>query len=333
LVGGKKTPEIEAKLETLVEQETGGDPMSEKKWVRRTLRQLSRALQQLGNQVGRTTVGRLLKQQNYSLKTNRKKLTGVPHPDRDRQFKYIRRVKKLFIRAGYPVISVDTKKKELIGNFHKPGCTWCRQATEVNAHDFPEDALVRAVPYGIYDLRHNLGYVYVGTSADTSEFAVDAICASQQRFAIATWWKWSQRPTFPQENKLLILCDAGGSNGYRFRLWKKQIQECLADALGLEVMVCHYPTGASKWNPIEHRLFSYISLNWAGQPLHSLDKMLGYIRGTTTESGLKVEAALVEGEYEKGLKVSDAEIADFNLVRRRVCPQWNYLLRPRRASP
>lgn len=323
MVGGKKTPEIETRLETLVEEETGGDPMSQKKWVRRTLRQLSQALKQLGNQVGRTTVGRLLKQQNYSLRTNRKKLTGTIHPDRDRQFKYIRRVKKLFMKAGYPVISVDTKKKELIGDFYNAGCTWCRQATEVNAHDFPEDALAKAVPYGIYDLRHNLGSIYVGTSADTCEFAVDAI---------TKWWKSPNRPTFPQENKLLILCDAGGSNGYRFRLWKKQIQECLADALGLEVMVCHYPTGASKWNPIEHRLFSYISLNWAGQPLRSLDTMLGYIRGTTTEFGLKVEAALVEGEYEKGLKVSDEEIADFNLVRRSVCPQWNYILRPRRAS-
>lgn len=307
-----------------MEQETGGDPISQKKWVRRTLRQLSQALQQLGNQVGRTTVGRLLKQQGYSLRINRKKLTGTPHSDRDRQFKYIGWVKKLFMRAGYPVISVDTKKKELIGNFYNAGCTWCRQATEVNAHDFPEDAVAKAVPYGIYDLRHNLGYVYVGTSADTSEFAVDAI---------AKWWKSPDRPTFPQEHKLLILCDAGGSNGYRCRLWKKQIQECLADALGLEVMVCHYPTGASKWNPIEHRLFSYISLNWAGQPLRSLDKMLGYIRGTTTESGLKVEAALVEREYEKGLKVPEREMAGFNLVRRRICPQWNYILKPRSASP
>jgi hypothetical protein len=175
LVSGKKTPEIETKLKALAQQETGGDPMSQKKWVRRTLRQLSQALQQLGNQVGRTTVGRLLKQQGYSLRVNRKKLTGTPHPDRDRQFKYIGWVKKLFMRAGYPVISVDTKKKELIGNFYNAGCTWCRQATEVNAHDFPEDALAKAVPYGIYDLRHNLGYVYVGTSADTSEFAVDAI--------------------------------------------------------------------------------------------------------------------------------------------------------------
>jgi len=149
---------------------------------------------------------------------------------------------------------------------------------------------------------------------------------------IAKWWKSPQRPTFPQENKLLILCDAGGSNGYRFRLWKKQIQECLADALGLEVMVCHYPTGASKWNPIEHRLFSYISFNWAGQPLSSLDKMLSCIRGTTTETGLKVEAVLVKRNYEKGLKVSDAQMADLNLVRRRICHQWNYTLKPSSSS-
>ena len=192
------------------------------------------------------TVRRLLKERDYSLKANRKRLTGPAHPDRDRQFRYLERVKQHFLAAGYPVISVDAKKKELVGNFKNPGRTWCRGAEEVNVHDFRQDAVGRAVPYGIYDLAHNLGYVYVGTSAETAAFAVDALAA---------WWQLEDRPIFPYEDKLLILSDVGGSDGCRFRLWKKQIQEQLADRLGIEVMVCHYPTGASKWNPIEQRLF------------------------------------------------------------------------------
>jgi hypothetical protein len=308
----------------LVEGETAGDPTSSKKWVRSSLRKLSEALVKEGYQIGRMTVRRLLRKLDYSLKANRKQDSGPPHPDQDRQFRYIRRVKRLFLANGHPVISVDTKKKELIGNFKNSGQAWCQQAEEVNVHDFPQDAVGRAVPYGIYDLWHNEGYVYVGTSADTSEFAVEAICL---------WWEDKDRPTFPDESKLLILSDAGGSDGCRFRLWKKQLQEQLADRLGIEVMVCHYPTGASKWNPIEHRLFSYISLNWAGKPLRSFETMLGYIRGTTTEAGLKVRAFLVDRVYEKGIKVSIREMKALNLQRRRVCPTWNYVIRPRCASP
>ena len=298
--------------------------MSSKKWVRSTLRKLSEALAQDGYRVGRMTVRRLLRKLDYSLKANRKEDSGPPHPDQDRQFRYIERVKQLFFANGHPVISVDTKKKELIGNFKNPGQAWCLQADEVNVHDFPQDAVGRAVPYGIYDLWHNEGYICVGTSADTSEFAVDAICR---------WWEDEDRPIFPDESKLLILSDAGGSDGCRFRLWKKQLQEQLADRLGIEVLVCHYPTGASKWNPIEHRLFSYISLNWAGKPLRSFETMLGYIRGTTTETGLKVRAFLVDRVYEKGIKVSNQEKKALNLQRRRVCPTWNYVIRPRCASP
>lgn len=307
-----------------MEDETGGDPMSTKKWVRSSLRRLSESLDKLGFHVGYVTVGRLLKKLEFSLKANRKRLTGPPHPDRDRQFRYIRRMKKLFMAAGHPVISVDTKKKELIGNFKNSGRTWYREAEEVNVYDFPEDALGRAVPYGIYDIKHNLGYIAVGTSADTSEFAVDAI---------AWWWGLEDRPTFPDETKLLVLSDAGGSDGCHFRLWKKQIQEQLADRLGIEVMVCHYPTGASKWNPIEHRLFSYISVNWAGKPLRSFETMLGYIRSTTTKAGLEVKAILLNREYKKGIKVSDQDMAALNLHRRRVCPRWNYVIKPRCASP
>lgn len=284
---------------------------------------MSEALSELRFQAEHVTVGRLLKDMKFSLKGNRKAYNGPPHPDRDRQFRYIRRVKQLFVAAGHPVISVDAKKKELIGNFKNAGRIWCREEQVVNVHDFPSDAEGRAVPYGIYDLVHNRGYVAVGTSADTSEFAVDAIC----------WWlELEDRPTFPDESKLLILCDAGGSNSCRFRLWKKQLQEQLADRLGIEVMVCHYPTGASKWNPIERQLFSYISLNWAGKPLRSFETMLNYIRGTTTKAGLTVETCLLNREYKKKIKVSDQEMKALNLHRRRVCPRWNYIIKPRLAS-
>jgi Rhodopirellula transposase DDE domain len=311
-------------LASLVADKTGGDPMNGRKWVRRSPGQLSQDLAASGHRAGRTSVRRLLKGLDYSLKANRKRLTGPAHPDRDRQFRYIARVTKLFLAAGHPVISVDTKKKELIGNFKNPGRTWCQHADEVNAHDFRQDALGLAVPYGIYDLAHNLGYVYVGLSADTPEFAVKAI---------TLWWTQEDRPTFPNEHKVLILADAGGSNGYRPRLWKQQIQVQLADCFGIEVMICHYPTGASKWNPVEHRLFSYISLNWAGVPLRSFETMLSYIHDTSTETGLKVRPFLVEHEYKTGTKVSNQAMAALNLVRRKVCPNWNYVIKPHGAPP
>ena len=308
----------------MIEGETAGDPDSGTKWVRSSLRQLSKALRSGGYQAAPMTVRRLLKTLGYSLKANRKRSTGQPHPDRGRQFRYIERVKGLFLAAGYPVISVDAKKKELIGDFKNPGRVWCQQAQNVNVHDFRQDAIGRAVPYGIYDVRHNEGTVVVGTSAETSEFAVDAICL---------WWEDEDRPTFPDERKLLILSDAGGSDGCRFRLWKRQLQERIADRLGIEVMICHYHTGTSKWNPIEHRLFSYISLNWAGKPLRSFGTILAYIRGTTTEAGLTVKAFLIDRVYETGIKVSAKEMEALNLRRRRVCPKWNYALTPRCASP
>jgi hypothetical protein len=307
-----------------VEGETAGDPMSDKKWVRSSLRHLSRTLAEEGYEIGRMTVRRLLKKMGYSLKANRKERSGPSHPDRDRQFRYIGRVRKLFRANGHPIISVDAKKKELIGDFKNAGQSWCQQAEEVRVHDFRQDAVGRAVPYGIYDIVHNEGYVYVGTSADTSEFAVDAICR---------WWEDEDRPSFRDESKLLILSDAGGSDGCRYRLWKKLLQERLADCLGIEVMVCHYPTGCSKWNPIEHRLFSHISMNWAGKPLRTFEIMLGYIRGTTTQAGLKVKAFLVDQVYEKGIKVSTTEMNALNLEKRRVCPRWNYSIRPCGVQP
>ena len=297
--------------------------MGGKKWIRHSLRQLRKMLQAKGVYLSHETIRHLLQQQEYSLKANRKSISESV-PDRDAQFRYIRRVKQLFIWAGYPVISVDSKKKELIGNFKNPGQAWKHQPELVNVHDFPEEALVKAVPYGIYDVVHNLGYVYVGLSADTAEFAVDAILR---------WWQRQDRPQFPQETHLLILCDAGGSNGYRLRNWKRQLQNRLVDPFQIEVMVCHYPTGTSKWNPVEHRLFSFISINWAGQPLRSLPILLALIRGTTTEAGLKVKAALLKKRYRKQVTVSQKEMNTLNIVHRRFCPHWNYLIKPRPQPP
>lgn len=310
---------IEA-VEEIVADEVAGDPMSEQKWVRSSLKQIAQQLAKRSFRLGRTTVRRLLRKLEYGLCRNRKSLSGEAHPDRDRQFRYIARLKKFFLAAGWPVISVDTKKKELIGNFLNPGRTWTRQPEQVNGHDFRQDALGRAVPYGIYDLTHNEGFVYVGTSYDTPEFAV---------YAIAQWWTNPERPRFSREDKLLILADAGGSNNCRYWAWKQQLQVHLADQFGIEVMVCHYPTGASKWNPIEHRLFSQISLNWAGKPLRSFTTMLNYIRGTVTQTGLQVKAFLVDRLFQPKQQVSPQERASLNLERRPICPNWNYLIRPR----
>lgn len=307
----------------MVKDEVAGDPMSERKWIRRSLRKLSDMLDKEGYAISHWTVKRLLRKEKFRLKGNNKRFTGPPHPERDRQMRYIQRVIRLFRANGHPIISVDTKKKELIGNFANAGRVWCQEAEQVNAHDFLQDALVRAVPYGLYDLTHNQGYLSIGTSADTSEFAVDTILQ---------WWREPDRPRFPDERILLILCDAGGSNHYRYRLWKQQLQEKLADAFGIPVMVCHYPTGASKWNPIEHRLFSFISLNWAGKPLRTLDTMLGLLNQTTTSTGLTVKASLIDRRYQKGIQVSQ-EVWDSLLLKHRpICPLWNYIIFPRSAA-
>lgn len=304
----------------MVTPETAGEPSSEQKWVRSSLRQLSRRLTQIGHPASPPTVSRLLKKLYYSLKANVKKEAGKDHPDRDKQFGYIQTQKQTFQDAGLPIISVDTKKKEVIGNFRNAGQAWCKEAEVVNVHDFPQDAVGRAVPYGIYELNSNRGSVYVGASADTPQFAVDAI---------TSWWQDEGETSYPHADQLLILADSGGSNSYRSRVWKRQLQDQLSDQFGLTVTVCHYPTGCSRWNPIEYRLFSHISLNWVGKPLRTFHIMLAYIRGTTTTTGLTVKASLVEGVYEKGQRVSDAEMETLNLERHETCPNWNYTLRPR----
>lgn len=298
--------------------------MREQKWARSSLRHLSQGLEDLGHLASPPTVGRLLRKLGYSLRVNVKKheATGA-HPDRQQQFEVLESQKQVFQAAGWPIISVDTKKKELIGNFKNAGQAWGQEAEVVNVHDFPHDALMRAVPYGIYDGRNNRGSVYVGTSADTPEFAVAAI---------ARWWEEEGRQRFPHATQLLILADAGGSNGSRPRSFKLHLQEQLSDRYGLTVTVCHYPTGCSKWNPIEHRLFSQISLNWAGKPLRSLQTMLNYIRGTTTSTGLTVQATVLDGIFEKGQKVSDAHMQQLNIEHHRLCSQWNYTIRPHLAA-
>jgi len=308
-------------LQELVEPETAGDPMSDQKWVRSSLRELSRKLEGAGHPVSPPTVGRLLKKLDYALHVNAKRIeASAAHPERNKQFEHIAAQRQAFEDAGLPIISVDTKKKELIGNFKNTGRAWSRQAEAVNVHDFPQDSLGRAVPYGIYDLAGNRGAIYVGSSGDTPEFAVDSI---------TRWWESEGRTTFPGMDQLLILADGGGSNGWQPRAWKAQLQTQLADRLGLTVTVCHYPTGCSKWNPVEHRLFSHISMNWAGKPLRTWDTMLAYIQGTRTSTGMEVSAFRQDGVYKTGQSVSDAEMKTLNIERHTVCPNWNYTIRPR----
>lgn len=297
--------------------------MSEQKWVRSSLRPLSRRLRETGKNVCPNTVRRLLRAAKYSLRANVKRAAGAQHPERNRQFAYLAAQKQAFLADGQPVLSVDTKKKELIGNFKNAGQRWCQEADAVNIHDFPQDAVGRAVPYGVYDVTHNQGYVYVGESADTPEFAVTAIAA---------WWHTYGQELYPNATRLLIMCDAGGSNGCRPRAWKQQLQKQLSDRFGLEVTICHYPTGCSKWNPIEYRLFSPISLNWAATPLRTFETMLACIRGTTTRTGLTVQATLLAGVFATGISVSHAEMKTLNLEGHATCPRWNYTLKPRGAQ-
>lgn len=304
----------------MLAEQTAGDPQSSRKWVRHGVEHLSERLHPRGFDVSPTTVYRLLRELGYSLLANRKRFTGPAHPDRERQFEYIAWQRQGFAIGGDPVISVDAKKKELIGNFKNPGRLWRQAAEEVNAHDFLDDAVGRAVPYGVYDTRADRGYVYVGLSADTAEFAVDAI---------ERWWRDEGRRAYPDSDALLILCDAGGSNSCRTRLWKQQLQEKLADRWGLWVTVCHYPRGASKWNPADHRLFSRISINWAGQPLRTVGTLLACIQGTKTASGWPVKATLMRGRYEDGIRVPDEEMRTWRLRWHNTCPNWNYTIKPR----
>jgi len=264
----------------------------------------------------------MLLDKGFSLRANFKKKNGVraKYPERDEQFKYISSVRAKFTEEALPIISVDTKKKELIGDFKRPGRTWQKKADEVNEHDFRSLATCRAVPYGIYDVTKNIGHIFVGTSNDTPKFAVDAI---------AHWWKIEGRQQYPNADGILILADSGGSNGFRSRAWKYQLQTELSNAFQIQVSVCHYPTGCSKWNPIEHRLFSFISINWFGKPLRTLDTMLAYIRGTSTSTGLSVKASLLDGGYEKSQRVLAKDFNQLDLRPHETHPAWNYTIYPR----
>jgi hypothetical protein len=308
----------------IMKYETAGDPVSGCKWTRKTTDKIAGQLKRIGICVSAKTVGKLLKKMDYSLRKNLKCLESglrnppVPH-ERDQQFRYIRRQIEQYAASGLPVISVDTKSRELIGPFHQPGRAWCQQPAAVLDHDFPSDAQGIAIPYGIYDFCRNEGFVSLGTSRDTAEFAVASI---------RTWWQMIGLTKYPDADRMLILADCGGSNGYRARLWKHQLQVALADRFNLFVKICHYPPGASKWNPIEHRMFSFISSNWAAHPLINYETVLKFIRTTKTTTGLKVRAALCKKQYQKGIRICDQQMQEINLKHYTQRPNWNYSIAP-----
>ncbi|MCP4761589.1 MAG: ISAzo13 family transposase [archaeon] len=306
-------------LNELMKEDTAGDPMSTRKWSRKDTRELSSEMKIKGISICANTVGKILKEGNYSLKANRKSINETTHPDRDSQFKQISETRKRFEDYGVPIISVDSKKKEPIGEFKNSGRTWRQYNREVFVHDFRSHASALAAPYGLYECILNRGTVVIGTSADTSEFAVDSI---------ELWLTETAFKTYPSMDKFLILCDCGGSNGYRTRLWKTRLYEQIAIKYGLKVSICHYPPGASKWNPVEHRLFSFITMEWQGEPLTSLEFMKNKIEATTTRTGLKVKAHINEKEYEKGIKVPNNVLSNINIEYSAKLSKWNYSIMP-----
>jgi DNA-binding transcriptional ArsR family regulator len=312
-------------LRSLVEPTTRGDPQSPLLWTCKSLRKLSQSLRDMGHKIGRTLVGELLHKLDYSLQSNRKTREGSVHPDRDAQFHYINDRVKAALAVGEPAISVDTKKKELVGNFKNAGREWRPQGSpeEVRVHDFVIPELGRAVPYGVYDIAGNAGWVSVGVDHDTAAFAANAI---------RTWWKLMGRERYRNPRSLLITADGGGSNGSRVRLWKLELQK-LADELGVPITVCHLPPGTSKWNRIEHKLFSFITGNWRGKPLVSHQVIVQLIAATTTKTGLKVRCELDRNTYPAGVKVSDAEIEAVNLTRHEFHGEWNYTVSPNPSPP
>ena len=325
--GGRKKkvvedPTLVADLKALVEPVTRGDPLQPLLWTTRSLRNLIDELAKRGHEVCPTVVGNLLRGMSYSLQANSKTREGSNHIDRDAQFQHINTQAKAFLAGHQPVISVDTKKKELVGNFKNNGREWRPKGTPelVNVHDFIDPKLNRAVPYGVYDISNNVGWVSVGTDRDTASFAVNAI---------RRWWRTMGKARHPKATRLMISADGGGSNGYRVRLWKLELQK-LANELKLPITVCYLPPGTSKWNKIEHRLFSFISINWRGKPLRSYRTIVQLIAATTTDTGLKVRAELDERKYPKGVKVSDAQMAAVNLSRHPFHGEWNYTISPHR---
>jgi transposase len=316
-------PQLKAGLARIVEQTTAGDPMSALLWTNQSTQAIAEELTRQGHPVSDKTVARCLSEMGYSLQLNRKTKEGRQHPNRDAQFRYINRQEALFGTSSDPVISVDTKKKELVGAFQNKGRTWRPQGQpyEVNVHDFPSQAQGKAIPYGAYDVLQNRAVVNVGTSHDTAEFAVESI---------RRWWRMDGRGRYRTARRLLICADAGGSNSSRGRAWKLNLQ-ALADEIGIPITVCHYPPGTSKWNRVEHRLFSFISLTWKGQPLWNYETVVNLIGSTRTKTGLKVKAILDTNQYETGVEVSKEQMAKLQIRRHKTHPDWNYTLSPRLA--
>ena len=324
--GGRKAlqqqdPEAFKLLQQIMEETTAGDPMSLLKWSSKSTYQIRDQLVAQGHPISEDTVARWLKALDYSLQANAKEHEGPSPPERDRQFRYINALAQEYVARQEPVISVDAKKKERVGAFKNAGLQWRPKGKpfEVNVYDYPSLAVGTAVPYGAYDLQKDQGLVNVGTSHDTAEFAVESI---------RRWWDTIGRPAYPQARRLLICADGGGSNSSRNRAWKYHLQG-LADQLALEITVCHYPPGTSKWNKIEHRMFSFISMHWKGQPLVSFETVINLISATTTRSGLNIQALLDEREYETGQRISDEAMQQLYLRKHEQDPQWNYTLSPR----
>ena len=319
----EKDPSLREDLDRLVDPVTRGDPESPLRWTCKSVRKLAVELRREGHAVSYQTVAELLHEMDYSLQANQKTLEGNQHADRNQQFEYINRKAQRYLKQGEPVISVDTKKKELVGDFKNSGREWQPQGEpeQVQVHDFeirqPDKGKV--APYGVYDLGRNAGWVSVGVDHDTAEFAVENI---------RRWWRWMGRRSYPRAKRVLLTADSGGSNGARVRLWKWELQQ-LADETGLEISVCHFPPGTSKWNKIEHRLFSFISQNWRGKPLISHQVIIDLIASTTTKTGLTVKSKLDTNTYEQGIKVSDQQMAELQLRKEKFHGDWNYRILPR----
>ena len=318
---GAHDPHLVRALETLLDPVTRGDPMSLLRWTCKSAAKLAAALQAQGHVVSERTVNRLLHDLGYSLQANRKTLEGRAHPERDAQFQYINRRAKVFQKQGQPVISVDTKKKELVGQFRQSGREWPPQGQpeEVQVHDFPNEALGKVIPYGVYDEVTNSGWVSVGIDHDTAEFAVETV---------RRWWRYMGSTVYPRAKRLLITADGGGSNGSRCRLWKVELQR-LADEIGLRISVCHFPPGTSKWNKIEHRMFCHITENWRGRPLVSREVVVNLIGHTTTKTGLAIRSALDENHYPTGREVTTQQMESLAIKQDKFHGEWNYTIQPR----
>ena len=314
-------PKLLDTLDRLVAPESRGDPESPLRWTCKSTRALAAELTRKDHPISHVKVGQLLRVQDYSLQSNRKTEEGGDHPDRDAQFRHISTEVKVALSAGMPVVSVDTKKKELVGQYRNAGQQWlpAKHPRPVNGHDFPDPDVPRAYPYGVYDIGRNEGFVNVGTDHDTGAFAVASIRG---------WWRHEGRRLYPKATKLLVTADAGGSNGTRLRLWKLELQR-FADESALDLSVCHFPPGTSKWNKIEHRLFSFISSNWRGEPLRDYETIVNLIAKTTTAKGLKVVCRLDRRKYPTGRRVTDEEMKAVNLERNKFHGDWNYVIRPR----